>query len=1087
MIDDVIKDEKYNDSGSGITESAILITRLEREIELLAEGENSSAACEPARDALVEVIKSLCSISGSYTGANFERVLGKVELATQGHNAVAVILVRCLSIDGLIPIDDLQNIMVRKLMPLFENYIPNIMKIFKIDKQQNYEKINIIRTIHSAICNNYNPLAQLPSNLKEILNHKETILKCLKHKIYQSYLEVFNFIPIRSKIEALIEAIDSHLSSEGADYKTSLEELEKIINELSVLLDVSRSFFTIKYAEPLFCKIKKEVDGIRNNASEMSGAVIELQRQPPKSAEKKYPLHQKDKELKIIIPFINKGPSTALDVNIEIVCGDEENILLANEQIRCGDVRPGDFAVCLEAHIIESAKKLEFTLEVNWKEIFGSQNSQIYDICIEGQNEKVDWAELEKLEPYSLEVAEGEMFVGREAKVKNIVNKLLKTPMTSTYVTGQKRIGKTSLAKAVVNNLKMESDDFHSLYLEYGEYCSTSPQKTLKTLGENIFSFLIEYLPGSYQSSPDFSESLADLNLIAKSLEAKSPNKRFIIILDEFDEIHPEMYRSGPLAETFFANLRTLAARKNLAFILVGGEKMPFIIGAQGDQLNKFSRETLDYFSRSTEWGEYIDLIRNPVEGKLNWDDAAINAIFNLTHGHPYYTKLMCSKIVSAAVKERDTEIIDSDVSKDMILLMSELDTNAFAHLWKDGINYERDKSEVIELKRLRVLVCMGRCLRENNRTKEDIEKSIDGSQLLNQEIAPIISDFQRREILNEKNKELYFTVPLFENWLKEYGVNKLITSTLGDELEAGIKRAEDEAHVTSFEIQELVEKWPLYRSQKVDGERIRAWLEQVPDILSQRLMFKLLSNLRFIRPLEIESFLKDAHAKIIRDTIGITTMIKRTDRRSDILITSCDGIGKSGTQYARMYAKNNSISTNCIIDSNSLIRKVSSLTSETPIPKAVVLVDDVVGSGETLSEGISYLLSSIGNDLQKFKIPLLVIAIIGTEEGEGKVNDILKAHSEINKIYVAEMLENANVAFPKSGYGFWEDMGEMHRAKALCLTLGTRIYKKPLGFKEQGLLLVLPETCPNNSLPILFQSKAGKEPWKPLFERPTS
>ncbi|MCW2474538.1 MULTISPECIES: hypothetical protein [unclassified Symbiopectobacterium] len=132
-------------------------------------------------------------------------------------------------------------------------------------------------------------------------------------------------------------------------------------------------------------------------------------------------------------------------------------------------------------------------------------------------------------------------------------------------------------------------------------------------------------------------------------------------------------------------------------------------------------------------------------------------------------------------------------------------------------------------------------------------------------------------------------------------------------------------------------------------------------------------------------------------------------------------------------------------------------------------------------------MLNSIGTNLQQQKIPLLVIAIVGTEEGEAKVNEILKRHLEINKIYVAEMLENTSTAFHKDGYGFWNDMDEMHRAKSLCLILGTKIYKKPLGFNDQGLLLVLPETCPNNSLPILFQSKAGKEPWKPLFERPTS
>ncbi|MNE65630.1 hypothetical protein D3C80_1611270 [compost metagenome] len=75
--------------------------------------------------------------------------------------------------------------------------------------------------------------------------------------------------------------------------------------------------------------------------------------------------------------------------------------------------------------------------------------------------------------------------------------------------------------------------------------------------------------------------------------------------------------------------------------------------------------------------------------------------------------------------------------------------------------------------------------------------------------------------------------------------------------------------------------------------------------------------------------------------------------------------------------------------------------------------------------------------------------------------------------------------AFPKSGIGFWNDADEMHRAKALCQELGAKLYKSPLGFQDQGLLLVLPATCPNNSLPVLFRGKAGVTPWVPLFPRP--
>lgn len=117
-------------------------------------------------------MKNICAISGSYTGANFERVLGKVELATQGHSEVAIIFIRCLSVDGLIPIDETQNIMIRKLITLCENYTPAILKILKLTgnkimKNQSYKKI------HSAICVNYNPLAQVPNNLKEFLTQKK--------------------------------------------------------------------------------------------------------------------------------------------------------------------------------------------------------------------------------------------------------------------------------------------------------------------------------------------------------------------------------------------------------------------------------------------------------------------------------------------------------------------------------------------------------------------------------------------------------------------------------------------------------------------------------------------------------------------------------------------------------------------------------------------------------------------------------------------------------------------------------------------------------------------------------------------------
>src|SRR5690606_36320146 len=142
-------------------------------------------------------------------------------------------------------------------------------------------------------------------------------------------------------------------------------------------------------------------------------------------------------------------------------------------------------------------------------------------------------------------------------------------------------------------------------------------------------------------------------------------------------------------------------------------------------------------------------------------------------------------------------------------------------------------------------------------------------------------------------------------------------------------------------------------------------------------------------------------------------------------------------------------------------------------------------GTGETLSEGLEAMLDNYGPQFIELGIPLLVIALIGTEEGEKKVKATLDKYNVPHSLYLCEILSPTSYAFPEEGHSFWENEEQMHKAKAMCLQVGSKLYKQPLGFKNQGLLLVLPETCPNNSLPILYRAKVGV--WTPLFPRPTT
>jgi len=723
--------------------------------------------------------------------------------------------------------------------------------------------------------------------------------------------------------------------------------------------------------------------------------------------------------------------------------------------------------------IVNKTKHINLFIELSWRRASSADRKiSSIDAKILSQSPDVDWRSLKELEPYSTEIAEGDEFVGRKEKVRSISNRLLKTRMQSTYITGQKRVGKTSLALAVKENLKSnkKSENIEFYYLEWGDYAHADPLKTVEAFGNSIADFLIEFLPQNVKIPKlDFKGTLAPLNKLSTLLMREHENKKFVLILDEFDEIHHEMYRHGPLAESFFSNIRTLSAKKNIAFMLVGGENMPFIISSQGDQLNKFIREPLDYFNRVNEFFDYQHLIKNPIKEKINWYDTAITELYNLTNGHPYYTKLLCSRIFSDAIDERDIEITATEVKKALEKAISRLDINAFAHLWKDGIFSDREEMPIYELKRCRFLVAVGRVLRrKNSLTPENILANEITGKLHEHEIIPLINDYHRRGIFIENDNEIIFQLPIFRIWLTEIGVKKLISDQLADELQQRVEDAEEAAYVTSEEITKFTENLPTYRGQKITSDEVRAWINQVEKFSNQRFLYNILANLRFFSEYEIREKLKLAHRFVLSN---VKTYVRKhkSDRRADILVTYVDGPGKSGSFYASRYAEENLISSASVIEPNNLAKKVKENEEKQIEFTALVIIDDLAGSGKQLSGNLNNFLSKNLALFENKSTCVLVVVIAATKEGEANIRKTISGFENLNiDLRICEPILDIHYAFKKDNK-IWKGKQELDKAKSLCLEIGTKIYKSaPLGYANQGLIIVFPNTCPNNSLPIL-------------------
>lgn len=1052
------------------------------------EGIEAKKHLQDALDCFKKAIAYACDLAGDWATRRLSDLIDEATHQQAGRRESAILAIRALSVDGLLPFKD-EHLLERKVVDLIEAGFQDQLRNLKLsEKRQTFEKALLLKGFHETICSNLLIFRELPSTLNEIAGITADIQRALRHSLCNAYFQPYGWTGLKSRIAHTCEEISDLVACKDATYKVRFDRLMEGCRDLKKTASTSPSFLTLNYIANFAQNVEHALQSIKAGAEDQFTCCVETRRRAPHVAEKRYTLHYENKLLTITIPMVNHGPGVAVDVVVKLGADTSNSLALDTEEIHLGDIPPGEFAVSFKAMVIKPASVINMAMEVSWNQLFGDRTTIALDAQLTAQNPDVNWAQLEQLDPYSLEVAEGDKFVGRKVKVQAIGNRLLKAQMSSTYITGQKRIGKTSLAQAVLSYVSTHAappTTYETFYLEWGEYCAADASGTVRSLGEQVYAFLRFHLPqGVDLPTPSFDGSLAPLNSITKLLETACPNKRFIIVLDEFDEIHPEMYRFGPLAEAFFANLRTLAARKNLAFILVGGEKMPFIIGAQGDQLNKFVREPLDYFSRSDEWNDYVELVTGPVRDSLNWEDSALNELFSVTNGHPYYTKLLCAKVFSTAVAQRDTEIIVSDVRHALNGRVTELDTNAFAHFWKDGINAERDEAEVIELKRLRVLVAFGRALRSGATNRATIAEHVS-SALQPIEVGPLLEDSCRRDIMKETDGDLTMQLPIFQRWIRDVGVNKLIASTLADELESEIQRANDAAYVKSGEIESLVSNWPLYRGHEVTSESVRAWLDQVANTQEQRLLFTILQNLKFVTLPQISEKMRYAHDRVVVKEIPPRIRETKIEKRRDVLVTYMDGPGKSGSAYARAYAKENGLLMECVVEPGKAARRLS---VEDNRPNAVIVIDDIAGTGRTIDESLSTLIEEIGAPLSINKTPLFLIVLFGTEEAERIIQTSLDRFTDVRaRLHICEILTDDDRAFRASGSGFWGDQQLHDRAKVLCMRLAAGLYKEPLGVGSQSLLIAFPETCPNNNLPIIFASRSGEKPWRALLPRPNS
>lgn len=258
-------------------------------------------------------------------------------------------------------------------------------------------------------------------------------------------------------------------------------------------------------------------------------------------------------------------------------------------------------------------------------------------------------------------VVEPSMFFGRQDVFYWIEQNLSGRFVNHILVIhGQRRVGKTSVLKQIPNQLPPH---FIYVFFDLQGRTHTGLDRFQWWLAREICRAVSQVL-GEPIQIPEREAFTQDGEYLASSFlpEVLSKLGESILLLtfDEFDALsEPEIQES--LTKPLIAYLRRLFDLPNLNFI--------FSIGSSGHKLENMQASYTEFFKTALyrkisflKQEDCSQLITRPVEGVLVYEQAAVERIYAITSGHPYFTQLICHELFSLSQKTGKKTFTREDV-----------------------------------------------------------------------------------------------------------------------------------------------------------------------------------------------------------------------------------------------------------------------------------------------------------------------------------------------------------------------------------------------------------------------------------------
>jgi hypothetical protein len=390
-------------------------------------------------------------------------------------------------------------------------------------------------------------------------------------------------------------------------------------------------------------------------------------------------------------------------------------------------------------------------------------------------------------------VADPRMFFGRAPLLEQILDDLRVGPAgQGLAIYGQKRSGKTSLVEqiraradrqpVIVLSVSLGILDRDNLTSSFARAVLDKARVALLSQLEGAdYANVSRLWPSDERIENRPLESLIGALTAGRATLSRQPTwagLRYVLLVDEFTYLF-ELVRNSPESDQakgdvreFLRQWKALLETRAFTSVVVGQDTMPYFMASFPNEFSTMRPIRLTYLSPE-ETRELADQPVRKDDGGSRYTGYGLETIYHYTAGHPFFTQVLCDRIIDLANAKRRSEISETDVEEAAESLMSgpnRLDPYRFdCLLTADNsglVSAGRDVTERLDyadpgadaayavLARIADLAGSG-------------DKRVDRDQVIETEIDErILEDLQVREVV-DSNGGLKIRVYLFAEYLR--------------------------------------------------------------------------------------------------------------------------------------------------------------------------------------------------------------------------------------------------------------------------------------------------------------------------------